>query len=224
MTMAHHIMTCKRLHAIVIRAIALFLCIAPPEIAICDAAAASQATILVYGDSLSAAHGIRQEQGWAALLQERLKAAGFDYAVANASISGETSSGGASRIAATLARTKPKITVLELGANDGLRGLPIAQMRDNLGAIIRAARNAGSKVLLVGMKLPPNYGPEYVREFEAAYAKLARQHALALVPFMLEGIADKAELFQQDQLHPVAKAQALILENVWKELRPLLSK
>ena len=224
MTQVHPIMNGKTLRAIIVRALALLLGAMLPEFAVSDAVAASQGTILVYGDSLSAAHGISQQEGWAALLQERLRASGFDYAVANASISGETSSGGASRIAATLARIKPKITVLELGANDGLRGLPIAQMRDNLAMIIRAARNAGSKVLLVGMKLPPNYGSEYVREFEGTYAMLARQYKLALVPFLLEGIADKTDLFQQDQLHPVAKAQPMILDNVWKELRPLLSK
>lgn len=184
--------------------------------------AAERGVILVYGDSLSAAYGISQKDGWVALLQQRLRKNRFDYTVANASISGETSSGGRSRISATLAQHKPEITVLALGANDGLRGLPVSQMRDNLGAIVGAAQRAGSKVLLVGMKMPPNYGPVYVRDFEEAFKALARRHRLALVPFLLEGIVDRAELFQADRLHPNAQAQPILLENVWRALRPML--
>lgn len=183
---------------------------------------AAERTILVFGDSLSAAYGIAQKDGWVTLLQERLRKNGIDYSVANASISGETTAGGASRIAATLAQRKPAVTIIELGANDGLRGLPVKQMKANLDAIIRAARNAGSKVLLVGMRMPPNYGAAYTREFEASFSELARQHKLPAVPFFLEGIADKPELFQPDQLHPVASAQPRLLDNVWKALRPLL--
>ena len=179
-------------------------------------------TLLVYGDSLSAAYGIAQKEGWVTLLEERLRHKHFDYTVANASISGETTSGGASRIAAELARHRPRIVVLALGSNDGLRGLPVAQMRDNLAAIIRAAQKAGSRVLLVGMRMPPNYGPRYTRDFEQAYAALARQFKLKLVPFMLEGVAGSRDLFLDDNLHPTAKAQPLILENVWKGLAPLL--
>jgi acyl-CoA thioesterase-1 len=176
----------------------------------------------VFGDSLSAAYGIGQKEGWVALLQERLRTNRLDYTVANASISGETTSGGASRIAATLARQKPRVTIVELGANDGLRGLPVAHMRENLATIIRAAQKAGSKVLLVGMKMPPNYGPAYTREYENAFHELARSHKLPLVPFILEGIADKPSLFQADQLHPTAQAQPAILEGIWKVLRPML--
>jgi acyl-CoA thioesterase-1 len=184
--------------------------------------AGKSGTILIYGDSLSAGYGISQKDGWVTLLQERLRKSGVDYTVANASISGETSSGGASRIQATLAQRKPTITVLALGANDGLRGLPVKQMLANLESIIRAAQKAGSKVVLVGMRMPPNYGQAYTNEFEQAYRDLARRHKLPLVPFLLEGIADKPDMFQPDQLHPSAAAQPRILENVWKALRPLL--
>jgi len=178
--------------------------------------------ILVYGDSLSAAYGIGRNEGWVTLLEQRLRQKHLDYTVANASISGETSSGGASRIAATLARHRPRIVILALGSNDGLRGLPVAQTRDNLAAIIRAAQKAGSRVLLVGMKMPPNYGPQYTREFEQAYAALAKRHKTAFVPFLLEGIDGKRDNFLDDNLHPTAQVQPFILENVWKGLEPLL--
>ncbi len=178
--------------------------------------------LLVYGDSLSAAYGIGQKEGWVALLEERLRQKRIDYTVANASISGETSSGGASRIAATLARYRPRITIVALGANDGLRGLPVAQLRDNLAAIVGAAKKAGSRVLLVGMRMPPNYGPKYTREFAQVYSELARRQKAELVPFLLEGIAGRREMFQDDNLHPTAAAQPIILENVWKGLAPLL--
>jgi len=178
--------------------------------------------ILVYGDSLSAAYGIAQKEGWVTLLEQRLRQKHLDYTVANASISGETSSGGASRIAATLALHRPRIVILALGANDGLRGLPVAQLRDNLAAIIRAAQKAGSRVLLVGIKMPPNYGPHYTREFEQAYAALAKQHKTAFVPFLLEGVAGKRDNFLDDNLHPTAAVQPIILSNVWAGLAPLL--
>ena len=186
------------------------------------ATAAGGGTILVYGDSLSAAYGISQKDGWVALLQERLRKARPDYTVANASISGETSSGGASRIADTLKRHRPAITIVELGANDGLRGLPVAQMRNNLIAIIQAAQKSGSKVVIVGMRLPPNYGAAYAREFDAVFGQLARRFRIQQVPLLFEGIADRQEMFQPDQLHPTEQAQPILLENVWKALRPLL--
>ncbi len=179
-------------------------------------------TLLVYGDSLSAAYGIGQKQGWVALLEERLRQKRIDYTVANASISGETSSGGASRIAAELARHRPRVTIVALGANDGLRGLPVAQLRDNLAAIVGAAQKSGSRVLLVGMRMPPNYGAKYTREFEQVYAEVARRRKAALVPFLLEGIAGRRDMFQDDNLHPTAAAQPILLENVWKGLAPLL--
>ena len=179
-------------------------------------------TLLVFGDSLSAAYGIGQKDGWVALLEERLRRERKDYTVVNASISGETSSGGASRIAAALKQHRPRVTVVALGANDGLRGLPIAQLRMSLAAIVGAAQKAGSRVLLVGMRMPPNYGQKYTREFEQVFSELARRHKTAFAPFMLEGIAGRREMFLDDNLHPTAAAQPIILENVWKGLAPLL--
>jgi acyl-CoA thioesterase-1 len=189
-----------------------------------SALAQAAPTILVFGDSLSAAYGIRQLDGWVTLLQQRLQQQRLDYNVVNASISGETSSGGAARIAATLTTHKPSITIVALGANDGLRGLPVKQMSDNLSAIVRAAQKAGNRVLLVGMRLPPNYGAQYTQEYEKAFADLARRHKCAFVPFLLDGVATKRELIQDDNLHPNATGQPLILETVWKGLGPLLSK
>ena len=186
------------------------------------AALCAEKSILVFGDSLSAAYGIAQARGWVALLAERLKRERPDYSVVNASISGDTSSGGAARIAKSLQQHRPAVLVLELGGNDGLRGLPVAQMKHNLGRIIEQAQNAGARVLLVGMKLPPNYGPEYTAAFEAAYGELARRYDTALVPFLLEDIATKPELFQPDRIHPAEAAQPLMLERVWKGLQPLL--
>ena len=185
-------------------------------------AAAAGGTILVYGDSLSAAYGIAQERGWVALLEARLKREKSNYSVANASLSGETTSGGLSRLKKVLERDKPAITVIELGANDGLRGLPVAQMRKNLDAMIAEAKAAGSRVVLVGVKMPPNYGAEYNRAFDAAYTDLAKEHKTGLVPFLFEGFADKREFYQPDNLHPTAAAQPILLENVWKALKPML--
>jgi acyl-CoA thioesterase-1 len=184
--------------------------------------AAPQHSILVFGDSLSAAYGIAQARGWVALLAERLKRERPDYSVVNASISGETSAGGAARMGKTLAQHKPAIVILELGANDGLRGLPLAQLRQNLASMIEQAQKAGARVVLVGMKLPPNYGPEYTRAFETTYGELARRYKTALVPFLLEDFAEKQELFQPDRIHPTDAAQPLMLERVWKVLQPLL--
>ena len=190
---------------------------------VCGPAAAAGKSILVFGDSLSAAYGIAQARGWVALLGERLRRERPDYIVANASVSGETTAGGLSRFPRVLGIQKPKIVVLELGANDGLRGLPVAEMKKNLSAMIVQAQKAGARVLLVGMKLPPNYGPDYTSEFDAAFAELAKRHRTALLPFLLEGIAEKPELFQADRLHPTAEAQPQIAERVWRALAPLLS-
>jgi acyl-CoA thioesterase-1 len=178
--------------------------------------------ILVYGDSLSAAYGLAQDAGWVSLLQARLKQERLDYTVANASISGETTSGGAARIAAALKAHKPGVVVVELGANDGLRGLPLAEMRANLDAIVRASQKAGGRVLLVGMRMPPNYGATYTHDFAEVYAELAREHKTALVPHLLQGMDQRRELFQADNLHPTAAAQPILLDNVWNALRPLL--
>jgi acyl-CoA thioesterase-1 len=179
-------------------------------------------TILVYGDSLSAAYGIAAQRGWVALLSERLQREHPDYSVVNASISGETTSGGLGRLAQALARHKPAVLVLELGANDGLRGLAVAQMKSNLSTMIRQAQKAGARVLLVGMRIPPNYGPDYTREFEAAFTELAKRHRTALVPFLFEGMGEDLGKFQPDRIHPTAQAQPILLDNVWKALQPLL--
>ena len=191
-------------------------------VACCGTACAAPA-ILVYGDSLSAAYGLPQSAGWVALLAERLKQRKANYTVVNASISGETSAGGAARIGAALAQNRPAIVILELGANDGLRGLPVAAMKTNLTSIVRAAKRQGARVLVLGMRLPPNYGQDYTRTFHAAFREIAREESTALVPFVLEGV-NRRELFQPDNLHPDAGAQTLILENVWQHLQPMLQK
>lgn len=178
-------------------------------------------TILVFGDSLSAGYGIRQDAAWPTLLAARLKERQLDYNVVNASISGETSAGGRARISEALGKHHPAVLILALGANDGLRGLPISQMRDNLEGIATEARQRGAKVLLVGMRLPPNFGP-YARTFHQSFTDLARQQHLALVDFLLDGVAERPELFQSDGLHPLAEAQPRLLDNVWKGLAPLL--
>jgi acyl-CoA thioesterase-1 len=185
-------------------------------------AATAAGTILVYGDSLSAAYGIGQKEGWVTLLEERLKQRRFNYSVANASISGETTSGGASRIDGTLVRFKPDVVIIALGANDGLRGLPVAEMKANLAQIVRAAQAHKAKVLVAGMRMPPNYGPTYNQEFQQAFAQVAKEAKAAYVPFLLDGMADKRELFLSDQMHPSAQAQPIILDTVWKGLEPLL--
>jgi acyl-CoA thioesterase-1 len=179
--------------------------------------------ILVFGDSLSAGYGLPQGRSWVDLLQRRLAAEGLDYRVVNASISGETTLGGRNRLAAALEQHRPHTVVLELGSNDGLRGQPLNLMRDNLAAMAKASRAAGARVLIVGMRIPPNYGPKYTTEFHAAFQDVARSQRTALVPFLLDGFADQRALFQSDGIHPAEAAQTLILETVWKELRPLLT-
>jgi acyl-CoA thioesterase-1 len=185
-------------------------------------AAAAEKSILVFGDSLSAAYGVAQSRGWVALLAEKLKRERPDYSVANASISGETSAGGLARIDAALARHRPAVVIVELGANDGLRGLPLGQMKANLGAIVEHARKSGARVLLVGMKLPPNYGQDYTRAFEQSFTEIGKRYKVARLPFLLEGFAEKPEYFQPDRIHPNEQAQPLILERLWQALRPLL--
>lgn len=180
--------------------------------------------MLVYGDSLSAAYGMPERRGWVALLEVRLKREHPDYSVANASISGETTAGGLARFARVLEREKPAVVILELGANDGLRGLPVAQMKKNLSAMIEQAQKAHARVLLVGVRMPPNYGEAYASAFERAFKELAKLHRTALVPFLFEGFADKLELFQADRIHPNEAAQAAMLKNVWGALRPLLAR
>lgn len=177
--------------------------------------------ILILGDSLSAGYGIPVESAWPSLLQERLKKQAPDYNVVNLSISGETTAGGRTRLSAALTEHQPALVILALGANDGLRGLSLLQTRDNLEAMIQITRRTGARVLLVGMRLPPNYG-SYADKFADLYPTLARQYKLPLVKFLLEGIADKRQLFQADGLHPTAVAQRRILDNVWPSLKPQL--
>lgn len=181
-------------------------------------------TVLVFGDSLSAGYGIRLQQSWPALLAKRLEAEKLPYAVANASLSGETTAGGRNRLAAALDRFKPAVVVIELGANDGLRGLPVTEMRANLLAMIRAAQQRRARVLLIGIRLPPNYGTDYTARFANAYQETAQQAKVPLLPFLLEPIAEDASAFQADGLHPIAAAQPKILDHVWKALRPLLKQ
>lgn len=185
-------------------------------------AASAAPRILVYGDSLSSAYGIAQQRGWVALLEARLKREQKDYNVVNASISGETTRGGLARMPKVLAQVKPAVVILQLGANDGLRGLPIEQMKRNLAAMIAQSQRAGAKVLLVGMKLPPNWGPEYTEAFENAYPALAKAHGTALLKFLFERLEDGPVHFQPDRLHPNEAAQPIILESVWPRLAPLL--
>jgi acyl-CoA thioesterase-1 len=184
--------------------------------------AAFAATILVYGDSLSAGYGVTRHSDWAHLLQLRLSEKKTDYTVVNASISGETTLGGVNRINDALRTHRPAITIVALGANDGLRGSDLNAMRSNLERIIDAARGAKSQVILVGMRIPPNYGPQYTEKFSATFRDVAKAKRVPMVPFLLEGFADKRELFQADNLHPTAEAQAMMLETVWKTLAPVI--
>lgn len=187
-----------------------------------SAQAAAPKTVLVLGDSLSAAHNIPVESGWVQLLDARLEQMVPKWRAINASISGETSLSGRNRLPALLAKYRPAVLVLELGANDGLRGLPLAALQDNLDAMIRTAQQAKVRVLLVGIELPVNYGPRYRDGLRAVYAELARNRRVALVPFLLEGVALDPALMQADGLHPVAAAQPRVLQTVWTALQPLL--
>ncbi len=182
-------------------------------------------SILVFGDSISAGYGLeRVDQGWVALLQRRLKDQAYGYQVVNASVSGETTAGGLARLPRALMLHQPKIVILELGGNDGLRALPIAQMRANLVRMAELAASAGARVLLLGMRMPPNYGPGFTEQFQASYTDLAREKKLPLVPFLLNGIALSPDLMQADGIHPNALGQPKLLENVWPALQPLLNK
>jgi len=195
-------------------------------IAVCLAPIVSQAagTILVMGDSLSAAYGIDKQRGWVALLQQRLQQQSPDYQVVNASISGDTSRGGLSRLPAALKRESPAVLVLALGANDGLRGFAPERIRENLRLMIEQARDAGTSVLLLGIKLPANYGSVYGEKFHRVYLDLAQEEQVNLVPFFLEGVAETRELMQADGIHPGVQAQTRILDNVWAGLAPLLTE
>lgn len=189
------------------------------------AAAAPARKLLVVGDSLSAEYGIARGSGWVALLEKRLAENGKRYAVFNASISGDTTAGGLSRLPALLKEHRPSHVVIELGGNDALRGMPLAHTRDNLRAMVRAVKTAKAKPLLVGMQVPPNYGARYGREFFQLFAELAKEEGAALAPFLLAGVADRPDAeawFQADRIHPLARAHPLMLDNVWTALKPLL--
>ena len=187
-------------------------------------ATGSAATIMIYGDSLSAGYGLPRQAGWTNLLLQRLHDENFDYKIVNASISGETTLGGKNRIAEALSAHKPEIVIVALGANDGLRGQSLDAMRANLDAIIQTCIKRNVRVLLVGMRLPPNYGAAYTEKFHAIFRDLAQRRKLPLVPFLLDGFADNAALFQADGIHPAAQAQPLMLDNIWKVLRPMLRR
>jgi acyl-CoA thioesterase-1 len=189
---------------------------------LCAPAAVSAQIILIVGDSLSAAYGIPVEQGWVSLLQQHLDGAGYPYRIVNASISGDTTANGRARLEQALVSHKPAVVLLELGGNDGLRGLSLTEMKSNLAAMIASARDAGAQVLLIGMQLPPNYGPRYTERFQAIYRELARERDLALLPSLVDGIGTEQELMQADGIHPNATAQSLIRDRVWEALEPLL--
>ena len=186
--------------------------------------AAAARTALVFGDSLSAAYGLSPDQGWVHLLGERAKRSGLDWRIVNASISGETTAGGLRRLPEDLKRHKPDVVVIALGANDALRGQPVAGIRANLEQMVRLVRAAHAEPVLVGVMIPPNYGIDYAARFRELYPAVAAKLKVPLVPFLLEGFADRPELFQPDQLHPTAAAQGRILDNVWKALEPVLRR
>jgi len=188
------------------------------------AGAQAAGTVMVFGDSLSAAYGLAPSEGWVALLGERLAKEAPGWRVVNASVSGETTSGGLRRLPEDLKRHRPRVVLIALGANDALRGQPVAAMRSNLDQMIRIARRARAEPVLAGLLIPPNYGIDYAREFRELYPAIARSGKVALVPFLLDGVAERRELFQPDQLHPTAAAQPQILANVWAVLAPLLKK
>jgi acyl-CoA thioesterase-1 len=200
----------------------LLLCAALLALVSPASAYSAPKTLLVVGDSLSAEYGLARGAGWVALLERKLQAQKADMQVVNASVSGETTSGGRTRMPQLLARHKPDIVIIELGANDGLRGLPVTAADANLRAMVKAARASGARVLLVGMRIPPNYGRDYADKFFAMFRAISRDEKTALAPFMLDGVAEKLDLFQSDRIHPLASAHPTILANIWPHLAPLL--
>lgn len=186
-------------------------------------APAAERVIVVLGDSLTAGLGVAREEAYPALLEARLRREGYDYRVVNAGVSGDTSAGGLRRVDWVL-RARPEIVIVALGANDGLRGLPVDALRDNLERIVRRVRAAGARVLLAGMRVPPNYGDEYARDFAAVFPEVARRTGVPLAPFLLDGVAGEARLNQADGIHPTAEGQRLIASRLWSHLRPLLAR
>jgi acyl-CoA thioesterase-1 len=187
-------------------------------------AALAERTLLVFGDSLSAAYGLSVDQGWVHLMGERIAKMRLDWRVVNASVSGETTAGGLRRLPGDLKRHKPAVVLIELGANDALRGQPVSGMRANLEEMIRLCREAHAQPVLVGIMIPPNYGIDYAREFSGAFSDVARRAKVPLVPFLLAGFEQRRDYFQADQVHPTAAAQPLMLDNVWPAIEPLLRK
>lgn len=214
----HFRQPCRR-RALAALAAAWALALAP-----LPAAAADGPVVLVLGDSISAAYGLPSGSGWTDLLQRRLDQRKLAWRVVNASISGDTTAGGRSRLPALLTRHRPAIVVIELGGNDGLRGGSIASTRDNLVAMTTAVKATGARPMIVGMKLPPNYGPSYTRQFEAVFAEVARAQGAPLVPFFFEGFADDAAAFQPDRIHPTEATQQKLLDNVWPTLERMLTR
>jgi acyl-CoA thioesterase-1 len=184
--------------------------------------ASQSPALLVLGDSLSAEYGLVRGTGWVPLLAKRLKDDKLDYQVVNASVSGETTSGGVSRLPALLTQYKPRVVIVELGSNDALRGLALEMTEKNLRTLVGSAKKTGARVLLVGMQIPPNYGRDYTQRFKQLFPEIASEQKVPLVPFLLEGMADKIDLFQADHLHPIAQAQPQLLDNVWSKLEPLV--
>jgi acyl-CoA thioesterase-1 len=207
--------------AIALRVLLLLVVLVPGVVA---QSAARPSTILVVGDSISAGYGLAPDTGWVTLLARRVAQRSPAYQVVNASISGDTTAGGRARLPALLAEHHPAVVVIELGGNDGLRGGDLAATRSNLDAMIDASTKAGARVLLIGMRLPPNYGNAYTSRFDALFSDAAARHKVALVPFLFEGFAEDATLFQPDRIHPTLAAQPRLLDNVWPALQPLLAK
>lgn len=197
--------------------LACWICLLAP-------ATAADYTLMVFGDSLSASYGIDEDAGWVNLLAIQIEDSQLPFEVVNGSVSGETTTGGLSRLPSMLDSYAPELVILELGGNDGLRGLPLAQMRENLAAMVNLIEQSGAAVLLAGIQIPPNYGPRYTIPFFELYAELAKEKNLALVPFLIDGIPQQPELIQNDGIHPVAEAQSIILDNVWLWLEPMLQK
>ena len=208
----------RLVHAIALAALVALAAIAPAR------AQPAAPVVLVVGDSISAAYGLAPGTGWVDLLTKRLASERYPHRVVNASITGDTTAGGRARLPALLERYKPAVVVLELGGNDGLRGGDLGSTRDNLAAMVEATQRAGAKPLIVGMKLPPNYGAAYVGKFDALFADVAKAHKAPLVPFFFEGFGERNEMFQADRIHPAAAAQPLLVDNVWPQLAPLLGK
>ena len=186
-------------------------------------AAAESPVVLVFGDSLSAGYGIDVDQSWTSLLQQRLETQGYEHRVVNASITGETTEGGAERIATAIERFAPSIVVLELGGNDGLRGFPPARVKANLETMITQSRDAGAEVVLLGIRIPPNYGPRYTRAFEAVFGELAEAYELPWIEFFMDGVALNEDLMQADGIHPTAEAQPVLLDNAWPVIEQALN-